>query len=222
MRPLERLRCDARIARLVRALESRSPVEAEDPLARRAAVAILVRCGADDEPEIFFIQRAIFEGDPWSGQVAFPGGREEEGDADLLETASRETLEETRLDLSAAQLIGALNDLRPQTVRLPRVIVRPFVFLMTDDQEPVLSHEVADCFWVPLSVLLDHSVWRDTPVRAGGIEMSRFAFHHRGYVIWGMTERILSELLTLLGGTENAEKIFEPRSRGVRGDDAEN
>ena len=199
MKALERLRCDPRIARLERALRSRSPVEADDPAARRAAVAILVRCGEGDEPEIFFIQRAVYEGDPWSGQVAFPGGREEEGDADLLETASRETFEETGLDLrSGAELIGALNDLRPQTVRLPRVIVRPFVFLMTHDQAPVLSHEVADCFWAPLSVLLDRSVWRDTPVRAGGVEMSRFAFHHRGYVVWGMTERILSELLAHL------------------------
>lgn len=200
MKTLERLRSHPRIAKLETILGSRVPVEVKDLSARRAAVAILIRAGSGEELEILFIQRAIYEGDPWSGQIAFPGGREEPGDADLLATASRETLEETQLDLrTEALLIGALNDLRPQAVRLPRVIVRPFVFLVSDVADPVLSGEVAASFWVPLSVLLDRSVWRDTPVSAGGTEMSRFAFHHRGFVVWGMTERILSELLALVG-----------------------
>jgi hypothetical protein len=73
--------------------------------------------------------------------------------------------------------------------------------------DPVLSLEVADSFWVPLSVLLDRSVWRDTTVSAGGIEMSRFAFHHQGYVVWGMTERILSGLVELF--TETAAPCGE-------------
>ena len=201
MSSLERLRADSQIARLEQALSSRQPVEQDDPAARRAAVAILIRLGPEGEPEIFFIQRATWEGDPWSGQIAFPGGRAEEGDDDLIDTATRETWEETGFDLrSDGTLIGVLDDLRPRTVRLPDVIVRPFVFLMPSPPAAVLSSEVADSFWVPLSVLLDRSVWRDTTVTAGGMEMSRFAFHHHGYVIWGMTERILSGLLELFEG----------------------
>lgn len=200
MKPLDRLRGDARITRLEAHLESRRPAEVDDPEARRAAVAILIRRGAGEEPELFFIQRAEYEGDPWSGHVAFPGGREEAGDESLLDTAIRETLEETGLDLrSCAEALGALDDLRPRHVRLPRVVVRPFVFLVHDEGDPVLSAEVAGAFWVPLSVLLDRSVWRDARVRAGDSEISRFAFHHEGYVVWGMTERILSGLLGLLG-----------------------
>jgi 8-oxo-dGTP pyrophosphatase MutT (NUDIX family) len=182
-------------------LRSRSAVEVEDPVARRAAVAILIRYGAAGEPELLFIQRAEYEGDPWSGQIAFPGGREESDDGSLLETAVRETFEETGIELRGqSALVGVLNDLRPRTVRLPAVIVRPFVFLVSDVIEPVLSPEVAGAFWVPLSVLLDRSVWRDARVRAGDVEISRFAFHHEGYVVWGMTERILSGLLELLEG----------------------
>lgn len=196
---LEKLRNDPRIARLESALALRQAVEVEDPRARRAAVAILIRAGASD-PEIFFIQRALFEGDPWSGQIAFPGGREEEDDASRVDTAIRETLEETGIDLrSSGTLIGSLDDLHPRTIRLPAVVVRPFVFLVADPPEPVLSPECSDSFWVPLSVLLDRSVWRDTTVIAGGMEMSRFAFHHEGFVVWGMTERILSGLLSLIG-----------------------
>jgi 8-oxo-dGTP pyrophosphatase MutT (NUDIX family) len=197
---LATLRADPRIARLESALASRNAVEVTDPGARRAAVAILIRLGATLQPEVFFIRRAEYESDPWSGQVAFPGGREEPGDETLLETAAREAFEETELDLrSTATLIGVLDDLRPRTVRLPAVVVRPFVFLMPDPPEPRLSAEVSQAFWVPLASLLDSSVWRDTSVTAGGIEMRRIAFHHEGHVVWGMTERILSGLLGLCG-----------------------
>ncbi|MEO8578344.1 MAG: CoA pyrophosphatase, partial [Gemmatimonadales bacterium] len=176
-----------------------SAVEVNDPEPKKAAVAILIRLGEGNEPEVFFIQRASYEGDPWSGQIAFPGGRREPQDESLLDTAIRETFEETAIDLrSAAQMIGALDDLRPQTIHLPSIVVRPFVFLVSEASEPILSSEVASCFWVPLSVLLDRSVWRDATVRARGMEMSRFAFHHQGYVVWGMTERLLSALLTHL------------------------
>ena len=148
---------------------------------------------------MFFIQRAEYEGDPWSGHIAFPGGRAEEGDESLVDTAMRETLEETGIDLrGVSELIGVLDDLHPRTIRLPAVVVRPFVFLVGEVDDPVLSSEVAGAFWVPLSVLLDRSVWRDTTVKAGNAEISRFAFHHEGYVVWGMTERILSGLLDLL------------------------
>ena len=202
MTSLAKLRSDPRIARLESELALRTCTAVDDPGARRAAVAILIRLGTDDEPEIFFIQRAVYESDPWSGQIAFPGGREEPGDSSLEHTAARETVEETEFDLANdATMIGVLDDLRPRTVRLPDVVVRPFVFLMPNPPAAVPSSEVADSFWVPLSVLLDRSVWRDTTVTAGGMEMSRFAFHHKGYVVWGMTERILSGLLSLLGAS---------------------
>ena len=101
--------------------------------------------------------------------------------------------------LEGAELIGVLDDLHPRNIRLPAVVVRPFVFLVDSVSEPILSDEVAGAFWVPLSVLLDRSVWRDTTIRAGNAEFSRFAFHHEGYVVWGMTERILSGLLDYCG-----------------------
>ena len=200
MTSLEKIRLNPNVSRLIQRLASRSPAEIADPTSRRAAVAILIQLGENGEPEIFFIQRAVYEGDPWSGQIAFPGGREERDDADLAATASRETFEETSIDLAeGSELIGVLDDLHPRTVRLPAVVVRPFVYLVAGERPTYLSDEVADCFWVPLSVLLDRTVWKDATVQAGGTEMSRFGFHHRGHVVWGMTERILSGLLGLLG-----------------------
>ena len=188
------------IAKLKAILASHEPVTGEDaPGVRRAAVALVFRAGESGSPELLFIKRADYPGDPWSGQVAFPGGREELGDIDLSFTAIRETREETGLDLrSNAMIIGTLNDLRPQTVRLPAIVVRPYVVLLGDSPPLLLSDEVARAFWIPLDALKGRESWKETTVFARGIEMNRRAFHHEGDVIWGMTERILAELLALI------------------------
>lgn len=201
MSSLDRLRQHPDIARLKGRIGSYQPTEADEPGVRRAAVALILRLGAPlDEPEIFFIQRADYETDPWSGQVAFPGGREEPGDTSLFDTAARETFEETAIDIRRnGEVIGRLDDLRPGTVRLPAVLVRPYVILIGEHSDPVLSAEVAASFWVPLTTLRNDRGWRDTVVTAGGVEFTRRAFHHGGFVVWGMTERIVSHFLALIG-----------------------
>jgi 8-oxo-dGTP pyrophosphatase MutT (NUDIX family) len=188
------------IIKLRSALASRKTADAETEAGvRRAAVALIFRAGETGDPELLFIKRAEYPGDPWSGQVAFPGGREEVGDSNLLNTAIRETHEEIGLDLVRdATVIGTLEDLRPQTVRLPDIIVRPFVVLLKRAEEMLLSGEVALAFWVPLAALKREESWRETTVLARGIQMQRRAFHHEGQVVWGITERILAQLLALL------------------------
>jgi len=196
---LRRLREHPEVVRLAERITSHRPAEVNEPGARRAAVSLILRLGAQTaEPEIFFIQRAHYETDPWSGQIAFPGGREEPGDASLLETAVRETWEETAIDIRRrGEVLGPLDDLRPMTVGLPAVVVRPYVALIGEHPEPVLSREVAASFWVPLASLRIDSAWRDTVVAARELEFTRRAFHHGDFVIWGMTERILSHFLAL-------------------------
>ena len=200
MSSLDRLRQHPDIARLRERIASQDPVEAEIPGVRRAAVSLILRLADETgEPEMFFIQRAHYETDPWSGQVAFPGGREEPGDGSPVDTAIRETREETGFDIGLhGEIIGQLDDLRPQAVRLPAIVVRPFVALLGEHPTPVLSDEVSAGFWVPLASLRDDTVWRDTIVTAHGIEFTRRAFHHGEFVVWGMTERILSHFLSLL------------------------
>ena len=189
------------VKKLRSALESRRAIRAEKEAGvRRAAVALIIRAGVDGAPELLFIKRAEYPADPWSGQVAFPGGREESADPTLADTAIRETREETGIDLVRdATMMGALDDLRPQTVRLPAVIVRPFVLLLNRFEPLVLSDEVALAFWVPLAAFRDQPSWRNTDVLARGVQLNIRAFHNQGHVIWGMTERILAQLLALLG-----------------------
>jgi 8-oxo-dGTP pyrophosphatase MutT (NUDIX family) len=194
------LQHDPDIAKLESVLASHAPLVVEHvENVRRAAVALIFRAGDSGSPELLFIKRAEYPGDPWSGQVAFPGGREEAGDGSLSYTAVRETREEIGLDLEHdATLIGTLDDLRPQMVRLPAISVRPHVFLLGGLASLSLSDEVARAFWVALDLLKNSERWKDTPVLARGIQMNRRAFDYEGHVIWGMTERILAQLLALI------------------------
>lgn len=202
MGDLDSLLADADVLKLRSALGSHQPLRSEEEESvRRAAVALIFRAGQDAKPELLFIKRSDYPGDPWSGQVAFPGGREEPGDSSLVDTATRETREETGLELDRdGTFIGTLDDLRPRINRLPDVIVRPYVVLLDACPPLVLSTEVALAFWIPLAVLRDSGSWHDTPILARGIPISARAFHHEGHVIWGLTERILGQLIGLLAG----------------------
>ena len=191
---------DFTLARLERALATRTPrlevATAEDS---RAAVAIILRPDAAGAGDVLFIQRAIVPNDPWSGQVAFPGGRAEARDASLLETAVRETREEIGGDLATvARLIGTLDEIHPRTPVLPPIVVRPHVFILERDLPIVHSDEVADTFWVSLQTLMHPATTqeRDVQGRSYRLRVSSFVVGER--VIWGMTERFLRQLLGLL------------------------
>ena len=116
--------------------------------ARQAAVAVILRDWAGSA-EILFIKRAVKNGDPWSGHMAFPGGHKDPDDVDLLAAAIRETGEEIGLDISQATLIGSLPPARPMSVRRT-MVVKPFVFEVDGDPPFAPNHEVADVVWTPL------------------------------------------------------------------------
>ncbi|HKW41752.1 MAG TPA: CoA pyrophosphatase [Gemmatimonadales bacterium] len=177
-----------------RAVRSHRPQPADAPDARPAAVA-LVLLSQPQGLEILLIRRAERADDPWSGQIAFPGGREEAADEDLLTTAVRETREETGVDLSAAERLGALDDLYPRTPTLPPVVVRPFVFVLHARPSLVPSDEVQRAFWVPLAQLTDPAARRDVTLTVRGTQRTFPAYLVGKDVIWGMTERILTPLL---------------------------
>ncbi len=199
MTGIDSLLANPTMARLQAALASHQPVEVAEAGARRAAVALIFRAGEEGRPELLFIKRAEYPSDPWSGQVAFPGGREESGDASLSDTAMRETREETGIDLERdGRIIGTLDDLYPRTVRLPAISVRPSVFAVERSETLTLSSEVALAFWIPFGSLTTTEAWREDTVFARGIQINARVFRHQDHVIWGMTERILAQLLRMV------------------------
>lgn len=185
------------VAPLARRLRERPGVHAPaEPEVRRAAVALVLRPDPAAGLALLFIKRADYEGDPWSGQVAFPGGRHEPHDDDLLATAIRETREETGVDLGAdGMLLGTLDDLWPRTPVLPPIVVRPYVFALEPDVPFALSDEVAAAFWAPLDLLRAPDATFEATVMVRGEERRVPAVRHVDYTIWGMTERIFRNLL---------------------------
>jgi 8-oxo-dGTP pyrophosphatase MutT (NUDIX family) len=158
-------------------------------------VAAILR--ARDELELLFIRRAERDGDPWSGHVAFPGGRREAVDGSLADTARRETLEELAIPLAPQQLLGRLDDLAPRTRALPPIVVRPYIALVQGDVPIQPSAEVAYHFWVPLSVLRQPAASAEHRVTVNGV-LARFPAYRVGDdVVWGLTERIVRQLLDL-------------------------
>jgi len=186
------------LERARRALARYAAQEIAAPEARPAAVALIL-VEQSGGLEALFIKRAARAGDPWSGQVAFPGGRHDPEDRDLLATAIRETREETGVELSDAERLGVLDDLYPRTPTLPPVRVRPFVFALPARRPLVETVEVERAFWVPLARIVEPSVRRDVKLLVGGVERVFPAYDLGDDVIWGMTERILTPFLELLG-----------------------
>jgi 8-oxo-dGTP pyrophosphatase MutT (NUDIX family) len=197
---LERDLRQADIARLSQRLLTREAFDATtiaDASRRLAAVAAVLRV-ADEVPELLFIRRADKEGDPWSGHMAFPGGRFEPHDDSLETTAIRETREELSLDLTQGQLIGRLDDLAPQNPTLPPLIIRPFVALVAPDVTFVPNVEVAATYWVPLHALRGDTARAEHVLSVNGVRARFPGYRVAEHVVWGLTERIVRQLLSFI------------------------
>lgn len=156
-----------------------------------AAVAVLLKQEMEDF-SIFFVKRVENPADPWSGQMAFPGGKRDEKDLNLKQTVLRETLEETGINLlDRCRFLGVLTALRSKP--RPDLRILPFVVLVEYDPRVRLNpKELKDFLWVPFKELA-HS---KTFVK---FDFGEFpAYSVRNEVIWGLTYKILENLFTVL------------------------
>lgn len=172
----------------------------EGPRPGRAAVAIVLR-DVEDGPEVLLIRRSERIDDPWSGHMAFPGGREDPDDESLLATAIRETQEELGLDLSTSgRLLGRLGDL-PAVARGRRVgiTIAPFVFELTGEVELAYRpDEVAEAIWVPIDPLMHGRLHTTFELERDGQRTLSPAHDVDGRIVWGLTYRMLESLFALL------------------------
>lgn len=182
-----------------------------NPAKVEAAVALVLR-PVEGDLEALFIRRADYEGDPWSGDLAFPGGRIDPGDRGARAAAERETLEELALDLRPRSFdsvdpngyrtrrIGRISDVlgHAESIR-----VSCFVYALEGDPTLVPNYEVREAFWSPL----DHS---NDPARQ---EMRDFTYldhtssmptlrlleDSRAPVLWGITYKFMDDFMRTIG-----------------------
>lgn len=185
------------LALVERALSLRSELPMAPPAgARYAAVASVLR-EHDDDLEVLLIRRADSKGDPWSGHMAFPGGRHDPTDTDLRRTAEREAREEVGLDLERdGRLLGRLDDVEA-IARARRIDMRiaPFVFAVHGNPTLVPNYEVASALWVPLSPLYRGEHQTRKHYEMAGQRLVLPAWEVAGHVVWGLTYRMLATLL---------------------------
>lgn len=160
---------------------------------RRAAVAVVLQ--GEASPRVLLMKRVDRVGDPWSGHISLPGGGYQASDGDLRVTAIRETQEELGIDLHGARLLGNLETLHPRSSGPSGIEVTPFVFATAEALEPVCGPEALAAFWLPLELAASGAL--DSTFTHPSTQTAFPSWSYEGYVIWGMTRRILEVVLEL-------------------------
>lgn len=165
---------------------------------RRAAVAMVLR-QAGDGPEVLFIERARHEGDPWSGHMAFPGGRLEPEDPHARAAAERETYEEVGVSLKDARLLGRLDDKQGNPRTHPALVISAFVYGVEDPPRLVPNHEVEEAFWFPLRGLLEPTNHVEYPAREELCFPGILVGDPDRHIVWGLTYSFLESFFDSVG-----------------------
>lgn len=163
----------------------------------RASVAMILHQSAIDL-EILFIQRAAHDLDPWSGHIAFPGGKLEKDELEC-QAALRETHEEVGIDLKRGRYLGRLADI--VGTNLPVTVSCCLFGVDRIDFCPVMNEEVSDLFWVPVSELFNPERHLQGSVAFGEKWLEVPAIRLPAYnkpLLWGITYRLVMQFLSLI------------------------
>jgi 8-oxo-dGTP pyrophosphatase MutT (NUDIX family) len=172
----------------------------ENPELVRAAVVLLFR-GTAEGVDLLFIRRSEQANDPWSGHMAFPGGRVDPSDTDSRFAARRELREELAIALEdCAHELGVLSHLRAMARgRVLNMVIEPFVYALHQEVTLIPApEEVAEAIWIPLSFFLDPRHRESMQVEFAGESWTLPCYRREGRTIWGLTLRMLDELLMAL------------------------
>lgn len=190
-------------AELRRRLASAAPVEmlygdqgidAERAASRRPASVLVPIVTRDAALTVLLTRRTAHLRDH-SGQIAFPGGRAEAGDANAEATALREAEEEIGLERARVEVLARLSDYHTRT----GFRVTPVVGLLAPPLELRLdAQEVDEAFEVPLAFVLDPANHQRHQREFEGRWVPFYAIAYRDYYIWGATAGMLVNLYRML------------------------
>ena len=197
-----------------RALAATEPLDV--PLFSRRQAAVMVPVvEMDGEPSLLLTRRSsALAAHP--GEISFPGGGVEPGDASSYETALREAAEEIGLDASSALPLGRLDD----TVTITGFRVRPHAVFLPGEPDLKVQHgEVQTVFTAPLSFFRQraHAGYRLYGYEER-VQQRLLLYNYRGNVIWGATARIIDNLVQATTGSTGAasDQLGLTRRRIVR------
>jgi 8-oxo-dGTP pyrophosphatase MutT (NUDIX family) len=162
---------------------------------RNSAVMILL-CPIDNSFFIPLTERHTYKG-AHSGQVSFPGGKFDEGDVSLLNTAKRECFEEIGVK-EDIEIIGELSSLY---IPVSRFMVHPFVGVLKNEKVSyeLNNAEVKDLLELKLEELMDPGLVKETVIEpTPGVKFKTPYFDVQGRIVWGATAMILNELKCLI------------------------
>ncbi len=180
-----------RLAQVLAHQQEPVPSDSKKP---RGAVAILIK-KENDDLWLLMIRRRENPKDPWSGQMAFPGGHSDPQDRTLFDTVRRETIEEVGIDLSGHRFLGCLPNV--QTKNVP-MIVSPFVFVGLGKARPTTSREATEIVWVPISFLANPKNISSVMLPIRGVNVLLGSYNYSGHVIWGMSFGIIQEIISIM------------------------
>jgi len=184
-------------------LARHAPTPMDPTTTAYAAVAVVLRDGRAGG-EVLFIERATRREDPWSGHMAFPGGRFEAGDDSARATACRETFEEVGLELARSEYLGHVCDLtdRGRGTSAPMIVSAHAFHLERDQPLRLDPKEVRSAFWFPLAELRSEA--RRTTHAIPQLPDRRFPAIVVGepgrHFVWGLTYRFLDAMFTRIDG----------------------
>lgn len=176
------------LEQLIDRMRRHVPVALDMPLPDASVLVPLTRQG---DPDLILTRRALTM-NSHAGEVAFPGGKKDDGDADLLATALRESEEEIGLPRGEVEILGQLAQLRSRA----GIKVTPWVGLV--DPGIALTpnpQELDSIFRVPLRYFVETRPQNDHLVRWMGSEFLMPTWRHGDQVIWGLTAYIIVDLV---------------------------
>lgn len=162
-------------------------------LCNRSAVSIMTTV-MSGMPHLLMIQRARRQGDPWSGQMAFPGGRQAPADCSILHTACREAEEEVGIDPAPiATRITRLSDLvtRSHQSWKPQ-IVTPFLFELAQTPSLQINHEANKELWIPAHLFNQPAA--GYPWAIGPFTVTLPCYYYQEHPIWGLSLLMIRSL----------------------------
>jgi 8-oxo-dGTP pyrophosphatase MutT (NUDIX family) len=177
----------------------------EDPRVAKPAVGsaavALILAGPDTDLSLSFIRRADRVGDPWSGHMAFPGGRAGILDQSHPAVAERETMEEVGIRLDPLDFIGPLPQIAVRRGRIDTgIMLSSFVYYVGEALVQFSpNHEVAAAYWIPLSHLWEPDNFTTLTIASGVAPADYPAISYQGNLIWGLSYRVLQQFAQAIG-----------------------